>query len=91
MINTIISFIGVLATIFVPILVSYITAWRMRDESCFYSYIALSDEKFIRKTKIKSIILLLIIICVNIVGIINSVFHFSRFLEMLQSKHKLLG
>lgn len=74
--SIIIGVAGVLATILAPILTPYVTSLKMKGESCFYSFITLSEEKIVKRARAKSIVLFLVIVLTYIVAIINSVFPF---------------
>lgn len=72
MINTLISTL----TVIVPLVIAYVKEKRTKEESNFYSYITLSEEKYVKKTRIKGNVFWCIIILLYLVILFNNSFYF---------------
>lgn len=68
----IVSALGVIA----PLCSNYFTNKKDKEESEFYKYITLKEEKFVRRTRRKGVILLIIFIILNGIAIFNNSFYF---------------
>lgn len=66
------SIVEIVISIAAPLIIGYVTNRKSQEESVFFSYITLEEEKFVTKTKIKSNILMVIFVFLYFVFVFNN-------------------
>ena len=80
-----------IAVAVVPLLIAYLTNRKTTEESVWFSYITLTEEKFVKKTKLKSNIYMIILLLLYMAMAMNRIFYVVPINEIVAEKTVIIG